>query len=68
MRDLKKGFVKGTNMDFMSIKMNYTNEVILVEISLEDYSRAWDSDVFVCLIPGLYVGMTSPASGPAVLH
>ncbi len=40
MRDLKKGFVKGTKMDFTSIEMNYTNEVILAEISVEDYSWA----------------------------
>jgi hypothetical protein len=40
MGDLKKGFVKGTNMDFMNIKMNYLNEEISTEISIDNYSRA----------------------------
>jgi hypothetical protein len=37
---LKKGFVKGTKMDFTSIEMNYTNEEISTEISIENYSWA----------------------------
>jgi hypothetical protein len=40
MKDLKRGFVKGTKMDFMSIKMNYSKEEISTEISLENYSQA----------------------------
>jgi hypothetical protein len=55
-------------MDIMSFRMNYQNEVISAEISIEGCSRAKDPDVFVCLIPGSYEGMTSPALGPAVLH
>jgi hypothetical protein len=61
---LKKEFASSTKMDFKKLRSESTLRVILVEISMENFM---DSDVLVCLIQIMYVGMHRPALRPAVL-
>ena len=37
-------------------------------MSIDFYRSSRNSEVVVCLIPAMYVGMHSPILGPAVLH
>ena len=37
-------------------------------MSIDFYRSSRNSEVAVCLIPAMYVGMHNPMLGPAVLH
>jgi hypothetical protein len=67
----KKGFVKNTKLDFTSLKNESTLRLISVGSSMENSRSSLGNPreltCSVCPILNTYVGMLSPASGPAVL-